>query len=80
MYIVNLNPYFSIMGLPAETDWPKSISLPWSSFHATSKVPLVDIVPSLCSGGEDLMDVSLAVLYLFVLSPSVTYKYYYSSS
>ncbi|XP_067132750.1 cyclin-dependent kinase 4-like [Centruroides vittatus] len=50
-----LGKIFEIMGSPSQSDWPKDISLLWSSFRCSKGMPLHTVVPDMCSDGIDLL-------------------------
>ncbi len=45
------------MGLPEESQWPKEVTLPWSSFKKTPKQPMDKIIPDLDPTAKDLLEV-----------------------
>ncbi len=47
------------MGLPEESEWPKEVTLPWSSFKKTPKQPLEKIIPDLDPTAKDLLEVRI---------------------
>ncbi|XP_028404431.1 cyclin-dependent kinase 4-like [Dendronephthya gigantea] len=50
-----LHKIFWIIGSPPEDDWPEYCSLPWGQFMGYIHVPLKNLIPELCSEGEDLL-------------------------
>ena len=47
----------SITGLAAREDWPENVSLPWSSFQPTPKVPYERVIPEIEDKAKDLLEV-----------------------
>ena len=48
----------SIIGLPDEQDWPRTISLPRDSFPYTPQIPVEEIAPELSDEhGKELLEV-----------------------
>ncbi|GIY22653.1 hypothetical protein CEXT_368271 [Caerostris extrusa] len=50
-----LSKIFEITGSPKQSEWPKDVSVPWTSFKFYKGVPLHTVVPEICSDGLDLL-------------------------
>ncbi|GFW46448.1 hypothetical protein TNCV_4811361 [Trichonephila clavipes] len=50
-----LGKIFEVIGSPKQSEWPKDVSLPWTSFKFYKGVPLHSIIPGMCPEGIDLL-------------------------
>jgi serine/threonine protein kinase len=48
---------FNIIGAPLESEWPKELTLPWSTFSNFKKTDFSDIVKDICEDGKNLLEV-----------------------
>ena len=64
---------FSIIGLPAQQDWPQNVSLPWQSFYKYTAQPLENVIPEICSDGIDLIKVSNSKANIALDTPPPTH-------
>ncbi|CAL1266121.1 unnamed protein product [Larinioides sclopetarius] len=46
---------FEVIGSPKQSEWPKDVSLSWTSFRFYKGVPLQSVVPEICPDGLDLL-------------------------
>jgi len=46
-----------VIGMPAETDWPSDVPVPWSSFKITRRYSLEQLVPSIEPAALELLEV-----------------------
>ncbi|KAL5009592.1 hypothetical protein ScPMuIL_011897 [Solemya velum] len=54
--IDQLMKIFEVVGLPAKSEWPDTVSLPWTSFKALSPQPLDRIITDLDPQAKDLLE------------------------
>ncbi|CAG2180722.1 unnamed protein product, partial [Oppiella nova] len=47
---------FNIIGAPLECEWPKELTLPWSTFSNFKKTDFEDIVKDICEDGKNLLE------------------------
>ncbi|GFQ79118.1 cyclin-dependent kinase 4, partial [Trichonephila clavata] len=50
-----LGKIFEVIGSPKQSEWPKDVSLPWTSFKFYKGVPFRNILPGMCPDGIDLL-------------------------
>ena len=55
--IDQLRKIFDICGLPPREEWPDNVTLPWSSFQPTQKIPYPRIIPGIEDKAVDLLEV-----------------------
>jgi len=48
---------YRVLGLPAEEDWPESVTLPWNSFKPLPPRPLESLIPEIDADAKDLLEV-----------------------
>ena len=48
-----------MIGLPAESDWPDGVPVPWSSFKISRRQPLEKLVPNIEPEALDLIKVTI---------------------
>lgn len=50
-----LNRIFEVIGTPSLEEWPKQVSLEWSSFSIHEPKSFSSLLPSICQAGTDLL-------------------------
>lgn len=53
-----------LRGRPAETEWPRNVTLPWSSFRAFTPMSVSSYLPEMDPVAVDLFDVIFSLTYL----------------
>lgn len=51
--------FCSVIGTPAQTDWPTNVSLPRSSFQRFAPFSLAELIPEMCKDGILLLKVKV---------------------
>jgi serine/threonine protein kinase len=50
---------FEILGAPQQSEWPKELSLPWTTFSNFRKIDFEHIIKDICPDGKDLLEVNM---------------------
>ncbi|XP_070546974.1 cyclin-dependent kinase 6-like [Ptychodera flava] len=54
--IDQLHKIFDVIGLPTESEWPDSVSVPWNAFRLSAPKPLDKVIPEICDQAKSLLE------------------------